>query len=273
MWTKVGVGLYCVAALWLAAFVAYLVYLLLPFGVGLLSSSFAALVAVVLLISLIRRLIVGPLKGEPVGRWRFILVSAVAVATLTLDAGWTHYRIPFPPTDQDECTFGPIGPDEFRALRSKMAEKLDPDWLAIARVPGAEEEFEQHMAALLPKEASNEEMVAHMHAMARALGAQFDSGGVFEQARSDRDDLSAWYFYKFDINTTMAMRAVVFRWGRVAFRIVKRQTGGETVELGNSYVLIPGLKDADQYPPRDRSCPSLTNRQLISEQGHASHLP
>ena len=92
-----------------------------------------------------------------------------------------------------------------------MAEKLDPDWLAIARVPGAEEEFEQRMAALLPKEASAEVMIANMHAMAIALGAQFDSGGVFRPAPSDHDyQLSAWYVCKFDLNMTMLSERLFF---------------------------------------------------------------
>jgi hypothetical protein len=181
MWTKVGVGLYCVAALWLAAFVAYLVYLLLPFGVGLLSSSFAALVAVLLLTSLIRRLIVGPLKGEPIGRWRSILVSAFALATLALDAGWTHYLVPFPPTNQDDCTFGPIGPEEYRALVREMSARFDPNGMALYGDPDAEEKLERQMTALLPKEATEADMVAHIHALARSLGAEHTGGEYYHQ--------------------------------------------------------------------------------------------
>jgi len=68
MWAKLTKGLYCVAALWLAAFVAYLVYLLLPFGVGWLSSLAAALVALGLLASLVRSLVRRLLRDGPIGR-------------------------------------------------------------------------------------------------------------------------------------------------------------------------------------------------------------
>ena len=177
MWANPTKGLYCIAALWLAAFVAYFAYLLLPFGVGALASLFAALVAVLLLIWLIRRLIVGPLKSEPIGRWRFTLVSALAVAALTLDAGWTHYLVPLPPTDQDDCRFGSIGPEEFRALKREMGAKFDPDWEAASQSADAEDEFGRRMADAVPKQAGPEQLMAHIHALARSIGAELDSGG------------------------------------------------------------------------------------------------
>jgi hypothetical protein len=250
MWTKVGVGLYCVAALWLATFVAYLVYLLLPFGVGLLASSFAALVAVLLLISLIRRLIVGPLKGEPIGRWRSILVSAVALATLTLDAGWTHYLVPFPPTDQDDCTFGPIGPGEFRALKREMAAKFNPDWGAVARVRGAADEFGRKMADVLPKEANPEQLMAHIHALARSLGAELDGGG-YEGAGH------AWYFYYIDLNKTAAVRRFLFRWAKLTFHMTESEPKSGRSRLKGAHLLMPDLKGPEQHPPRSRSCPPM----------------
>src|SRR5690606_27235695 len=105
MWAKLTKGLYSGAAFWLAVFVAYLVCLLLPFGVGWLSSLAAALVALVLLASLVRSLVRRLLRGGPIGRWPLAIVMALAVAALTLDAGWSTTSSPSPRPNQDDCHF------------------------------------------------------------------------------------------------------------------------------------------------------------------------
>jgi hypothetical protein len=258
MRAKIGLGLYTLGALWLAAVIAYLVYLILPFGVGLLSSWFAALVAVLVFARLAHLWLSRPLEGNPVGRRFFATVLGLALATFTLDAGWTHYLVPFLPTDQDACTFGSIGPEEDRALRNEMAEKLNPDWTAIALMDGAEEEFEERMAALVSEGTSNEEIIARLHAIARTLGAQFDGGGVLRRSPSDREyEMGAWYVYKFDVNRTMALRSVLFRWGSVGFLIVRPRSDSTEVRPELAYVLLPNFKTSHQHPPRKRSCPPL----------------
>jgi hypothetical protein len=171
-------AVYGAAALWLAVFIAYLVYLLLPFGVGLVSTLFAALVAFALLVWLVRSLVWRPLRHQAVSRWGFAAVLALTVGTLTFDAGWTHYLVPFPPTDQDDCSFGSIGPQEFLALKQEMVAKYDPDWTTLYRDPGAKDKFGQQIMAMLPKEASEPEMIAHIHAFARSLGAEFEGGWI-----------------------------------------------------------------------------------------------
>ena len=96
MRAKLTVGLYGVAMLWLAAFIAYMVYLLLPFGVGRPNALLAALVALGLFAWLVRALVWRPLRrGGPFDRWRLAAVLTLAAATLALDAGWTHYLAPF----------------------------------------------------------------------------------------------------------------------------------------------------------------------------------
>ncbi|MGH6944828.1 MAG: hypothetical protein ACREH6_11485, partial [Geminicoccaceae bacterium] len=195
----VGDALYATAALWLSAFTAYLVYLLLPFeylALGLFelsplmiigSALLAGITALGLLVWLVRLLLRSAWRGEAIGGWRFGIVIALAVATLTFDAGWTHFLVPFPPVDQDDCSFGPISRQEFRNIALEMEQKSDPDWLAILAERGAKGKFEDQLVRLLPDIASEAEMIARIHAIARAIGAELDGEGHYYDGHADYD--------------------------------------------------------------------------------------
>lgn len=270
MRAKFGVGLYALGALWLAAFVAYLVYLLLPFeylALGLFeisppviigSALLAALVAFALLVWLGVRLLRPAWRGEAISGRRFGIVVALTAATLVLDAGWTHYLVPFPPTDQDDCSFDAIGPEEFGALKREMAAKLDLDWASLLQDRNAEEVPTQIKSAL-PEVAAEAVMLAHIHALARAIGAEFDGGGTYRKE-------VASYGYRFDANKLLIVRSALFRWGVLNFSV--KQLGAENgeISLERVSVLLPGLKGPDQYPPRSRSCPRLSNPTQASAQ-------
>jgi hypothetical protein len=250
MRSRLVLAVYGAAALWLAVFVAYLVYLLLPFGVGLLSTLFAALVALALLVWLVRWLVWRPLRGGRVGRWQLATVLALAVATLTLDAAWTHYLVPLPPTDQDDCRFGSIGPEEFRALKRQMVAKFNADWEAASQSAEGEDEFGRTMADAVPKEASPEQLMAHIHALARSLGAELDSGSGGYQ-----EDSHYWYYYQFDLNRTAVLRRILFRWARITFHLHEFAPGSNKLRLEAAVLLMPSLKGPEQRPASSRSCP------------------
>jgi hypothetical protein len=248
---KVGLGLYALGALWLAAFIAYLVYLLLPFGVGLLSALFAALVAFGTFAWLVRSLVWRPLRrGGPLGRRRLAVVLTLAAATLALDAGWAHYLVPLPPTDQDDCTFGPIGPREFRALEREMSAKFNPDWAAAIRGgQNSAAEFQNQLQSILPKVADEAAMIAHIHALARSIGAELNSGGKYAND-------GVFYYYRLDLNRLL-VRRVVFRWAWLTFWIKQTPENHGMVSLEAVWFVLPGIKGPVQTPPRERSCPHL----------------
>jgi apolipoprotein N-acyltransferase len=189
-----GDALYAIAALWLSAFITYLVYLLLPFeylALGLFglspiviigSALLAGIVALALLVWLVRRLLRPAWRGEAIGGWRFGIVVALAVATVALDAGRTHYLVPLPPTDQDDCSFGPISRQEYGTIAHEIKRKFDPDWLAVFAQRGFKREFERQLMTALPETASEVEMIARIHALARAIGAELDTEGYYKLA-------------------------------------------------------------------------------------------
>ena len=260
MRSKPVLAVHGAAALWLAVFVAYLVYLLLPFGVGLLSSLAAALVALGLLAWLMRSLVWRPVRGGRVGRWHLATVLALAVATLTLDAGWTHYLVPLPRTDQDDCRFGSVGPEEFRALKREMAAKFDPDWEAASQSADAEDEFGRMMADAVPKVASPEQLIAHIYALARSLGAELDGGGYEGEGH-------AWYFYHLDLNKTAILRRLLFRYAKITFHIIDFEPDSGKLTLEGAYLLMPSLKGPEQRPAKSRSCPLVPQpAELLSDE-------
>jgi hypothetical protein len=257
MRSRLVLAVYGAAALWLAAFVADLVYLLLPFGIGLLSTLFASLVALGVFLWLVHRLVWRPLRHQTVGRWGFAAVLALAIATVTLDGGWTHYLIPFPPTDQDNCTFGPIGADEFQALERETAAKFDPDWVALYRDPDAKEKLERQMTAVLPKEATEAEMVAHIHALARSIGAEFSHGGDYRPPNPAYENPTVAYNYRFDLNNTSTLRTVLFRWARILFVMAKPQPDSGSVRLDHVAIVMPSIEQSSPLPPDRALCPQL----------------
>lgn len=257
MRSRLMFAVYGAAALWLVVFVAYLVYLLLPFGVGLLSTLAAALVALGLLAWLMRSLVWRPVRSGRVGRYHLATVIALAVATLTLDAGWTHYLVPFPPTDQDDCTFGPIGPEEFQTLKREMAAEFEPDWLALYRDSDAEEKLERQMMALLPEEATEADMAARIHALARSLGAEYTGGGDYHRTPYYDDfKFAAGYAYRLDLNWVFGFRRVLFRWARLWFQVAKSDLSDGRTNLRLVAVVMPSIKQNSPLPPdAELSCP------------------
>jgi hypothetical protein len=258
MRSRLVLAVYGVAALWLAVFVAYLVYLLLPFGVGVFSGVVAGLVALWLFAWLVRSLVWRPRRIGAVGQRRLAMALTLAAATLAFDAGWTEYLVSFPPTNQDDCRFGPIGPEEFRALKREMATKLEPDWLAFySDTVQADEKLERQMAALLPQEATEPEMIAHIHALARSFGAQYTGGGHYYRGPSDNDlRFSTAYSYRFDLNRIFGVRGVFFRWARVLFRVDKSELDSERTHLQYAAVVMPSITQNSLLPDEaESSCP------------------
>jgi hypothetical protein len=226
------------------------VYLLLPFGVGLLSTLFAALVALALLVWLVRWLVWRPLRGGAIGRWRLATVLTLAAATLTLDVLRTHYVIPFFPTDQDNCSFGSIWRESYQAIAKGMEGRLDPNWVKIvAQHQNRAEALESQLAAELPTSSSQEELIAHIHALARSIDAEYSLA-----FGSD----SVTYQYKFDLNDTWNARRSLFRWVVFHFIVAKTESG-EEASLVRVYVHLPIFKGlgAVTFPPEGRSCPPL----------------
>lgn len=275
MRSRLVLAVYGAAALWLAVFVAYLVYLLLPFGVGLLSSLAAALVAVGLLAWLMRWLVWRPLRGQAASRWGFAAVLALAVGTLTFNAGWTHYLIPFLPRNQDDCSFGSISREAYQAIAREMEGQLAPNWARIvAQHENRAEALESQLVAELPTSASQEELIAQIHALARSIGAEYSL--VFGS-----DNLT--YQYKVDLNDVWSVRRFLFRWVVLQFTVAKTESD-QKASLVSVYVHLPVFKGvrAATFPPEGRSCPPFPSdvqsaslrhaTQLAWEKANASHL-
>jgi hypothetical protein len=250
MRSRLVLAVYGAAASWLAVFAAYLVYLLLPFGVGLLSTLLAALVAIALLVWLVRRLVWRPLRRGPIGRWRLAAVLPLAAATVTLDVLRTHYIIPLRRADQDDCSFGSISAEQYRAMAQALNRKLDPNWARILDENYARAEtLEAELAAQLPRRADQGALIGRIHALARSIGADYSH--VFGSNK-------LYYQYKLDLNRTWNARRALLRWVVLDF-VASRPVNGEQVFFLGVHVRLPTFKgsEASDAPPRSRSCPPV----------------
>ncbi|MEM7026423.1 MAG: hypothetical protein AAF637_28175, partial [Pseudomonadota bacterium] len=158
-----------------------------------------------------------------------------------------HHVVPFLPTEQDECTFGDIGLVEYRAIRQDMAARFDPAKLTPPALTG--EERKAYLRSLLPTTTDNATMLANVHALARAMGAQLDA--VSHQSGHTR------YGYRLDVNELPHWRSALFNWAVIDF-VIADGRGEGLVSVDDVWVLLPTFNGPFQATPRERSCPLLS---------------
>jgi hypothetical protein len=178
-----------------------------------------------------------------------VLGAALTLSLLAHECGLTTASDPLPATDQDNCSFGSIDVAEYRALRREMDAALDPDW--DPGYGGRYEALEREFTAHLPELASEDEMLAHIHALARSVGAEFDSGGFLW--RNHR----ATYRYRVDLSRALNVIRPIRRWAEVRFFVVRPDVDVQIVRLEKVLVFLPNIEGITQRPPRSRSCPPL----------------
>jgi hypothetical protein len=154
-----------------------------------------------------------------------------------------------PPTEQDACNFGSVSSEEFQALVREMDVRLDPDW--GSGLGGRYEPLERELRAVLPEGTRTKEMIAQVHALARSIGAEFDSGGYL------RRNYRATYSYRVDLSRVLGIQRHILKWAHVTFVVVKPREDEDIVRLERVLVLLPSIEGVDQAPPRARSCPPL----------------
>ena len=107
--------------------------------------------------------------------------------------------------DQDKCTFGPVSNEQYRAYLRKAKNQQRPKWSIFSndgREIGAQ--LNSQLAAMLTPEATLYERVAIIHAILRAIGAEYlntngrKDSDPFAFAHNRRVDVE--FNYQVDIN-------------------------------------------------------------------------
>lgn len=117
--------------------------------------------------------------------WRIVKYSAlIALLAFALPrlTPWLPFTSPFSHPEQDECTFGPVTNAEYRAMLSKARSLQRWRWLGSR----AESELIAQFLEVSGKSPSPYVKVAAMHAVFRALGAEFRNNGLFSKEMFDR---------------------------------------------------------------------------------------
>lgn len=133
---------------------------------------------------------------------RLLAVIAILAAILI---GANYAPLLFMHSDQDNCTFGPISNEQYRAYLKEAKNRQRTKWSAFSR---DDQEIGRELRSRLPDMVAEGgtvyERIATMHAILRAVGAEYlNTNGrmevdPFEAARKRRQDVEL--NYRVDIN-------------------------------------------------------------------------
>ena len=133
---------------------------------------------------------------------RLLAVIAILAAILI---GANYAPLLFMHSDQDNCTFGPISNEQYRAYLKEAKNRQRNKWSAFSR---DDQEIGRELRSRLPDMVAEGgtvyERIAIMHAILRAVGAEYlNTNGrmevdPFEAARKRRQDVE--FHYRVDIN-------------------------------------------------------------------------
>src|SRR5882757_6930744 len=99
-----------------------------------------------------------------------ILLLVLAVPRLTT---WLPFTLRFGHPEQDNCSFGPVTNAEYRAMLSKARSLQRWKWLC----PNLDEELSRQLLEVSEGSSSVYVRISAMHAIFRALGADFRNNG------------------------------------------------------------------------------------------------
>jgi hypothetical protein len=108
-----------------------------------------------------------------------IAVAVFAVPRLTT---WLPFTLPFAHPEQDNCTFGPVSNAEYRAMLLKARSLQRWKWLG----PNAADELLKQFLEVSEGSSSPYVKIAAIHAVLRALGAEFRNNGLFSEDMFNR---------------------------------------------------------------------------------------
>lgn len=140
------------------------------------------------------------IPAEKIGQTSMWKVVKLAVLILVLAlvfprlASWFPFTVPFAHPEQDECTFGPVTNEEYRAMLSK-ARSLQR-WRWVGSRPA--NELSKQFSRVSQENSSPYVKIAAMHAILRALGANFRNNsmlgaGLFNRASETGGTISYHY--------------------------------------------------------------------------------
>jgi hypothetical protein len=205
-------------------------------------------------------------------RSRFFRISALVVAVLVsihvlLLVDW-HW-------DQDNCSFGPVSNERYRQLLSEAKARQAKDWPPLVRdYYKASMAVENRMRDLSREMTSVYERIAAMHAIMRAMGANYLNAGFpearpFERAAQIGNGAGVAFEYRIDINRLGFFLPVLREVGMVA-RLSAGPSSSQGFPLPNSdsrgefafRVHFPSLLENTVIIPRDQTCPLVPPLQL-----------
>ena len=117
--------------------------------------------------------------------WRLLkyaVVSAFLVFAPPRLTTWIPLTFPFAHPEQDACTFGPVTNADYREMLSKARSAQRWTWLGTK----PEDQLEKQLLEVSGNDPSPYVKIAAMHAVLRALGADFRSNGRFSDGMFDR---------------------------------------------------------------------------------------
>lgn len=102
-------------------------------------------------------------------KWAFIVILVLVAA---------HFiPLAFTNSAQDSCSFGPVSNARYRGLLAEAKQRQATQWPPVVWRSEMSEELNRRFAELAPKPASVFEKIAVMHAVLRALGAEYNRTG------------------------------------------------------------------------------------------------
>jgi hypothetical protein len=205
-------------------------------------------------------------------RFRDKALPRLTLSFLASECGETERgAAPFEMTDQDACRIGAISPEGYRAIAAELAAMPAIDWQQVVHDDAGRlrEDLEDRAAvairgriqnAIAQREGSDEQ-VAAMHAVMRAIGAEFAWVRLVQAyERPDFRRLAiAVYHYRIDVNRLGAVRRV-FRWGRIDVRLYTDESWQTIGDLRRVVVhfphpFSPSLSGLEKNIPVTGSCP------------------
>jgi hypothetical protein len=165
--------------------------------------------------------------------WKWTLLSALAgVAAL-------HFAVQIDlNSDQDECSFGPVANSRYRELLDEARRKQKETWPRLVRdTIAAGKQLNTRFDDLTINRNSVYERIAGMHAILRALGADYRAGAERKKdpyvvVSSQKSGIVVFYYY-LDINR-LGFFAPFRRRAVVAAGI----SGGMSPPFNNSSVIV-----------------------------------
>jgi hypothetical protein len=113
---------------------------------------------------------------------RYAVLIAPLVLAIPRLTNWIPAALPFSHPEQDACTFGPITNAEYRAMLSKARSLQRWTWLGS----NAADQLLKQFIEVSGGNSSPYLKIAAMHAILRALGADFRNNGLFSEGMFSR---------------------------------------------------------------------------------------